>query len=127
MKDPRVEEPKPRSSESSSTSTAPSRSNNSEFSAKARRNKKKDRRQNDQWQRQQKGSTPATGANAAKPGEANKKKNDDSNRYLRVGHHVTLGRVRVITAIKRAILQNLARNLQKTSFGLGDLRAGNWG
>ena len=43
---------------------------------------------------------------------------------VRVGHHVTLGRIRVIIAIKRAILQSLARNLQKTSFGLGDLRAG---
>ena len=55
-------------------------SSNLESFAKARREKKKDRRQRDQrnWQGQ-KGSTPATRVNAAKPGEAKKKKNNNQN------------------------------------------------
>lgn len=75
-KDPRPEESKVRGPEST-VSTAPPRSNNSESSAKARRDKKKDRRRYDQRQRQPEGSTTATGVNAAEPGEANKKKNND--------------------------------------------------
>ena len=57
------------------------RFSNPEPSTKARREKKKDRRWRDQqdWQGQ-KSFTPATGVNAAEPGEANKKKNDDRNR-----------------------------------------------
>lgn len=63
-KDPRPEEPKARGPESS---IFPPRSNNSELAAKVWREKKKDRRRQDKWQ--QEGSTPATGVNAAKPGE----------------------------------------------------------
>ena len=78
-KDSRPEESKVRGPEST-VSTAPPRSNSSESSAKARRDKKKDRRRHDQRQRQPEVSNPATGANVAEPGEANKKKNDDRNR-----------------------------------------------
>ena len=72
VKDSRVEKPKARAPESTP------RSSNPEPSAKARQEKKKDRRRRDQRdQRGQKSSTPATGVNVAKPGKANKKKNDD--------------------------------------------------
>ena len=70
-KDLRPEEPKVRGPDSE-VSTALLRSNNSEFSAKARRKKKKDYCQNNQQDRQgQKGSTPATGINAAEPKKSN--------------------------------------------------------
>ena len=56
------------------------RSSNLEPSTKAQRKKKKDCRQWDQQDRQgQKGFTPATRVNAAEPGKANKKKNNDWN------------------------------------------------
>ena len=74
VKDSRVEEPKARAPETTS------RSSNPESSAKARREKKDRRRQEQRDRRGQEGSTPATGVNAAEPGEANKKKNDDRNR-----------------------------------------------
>ena len=75
VKDSCVEEPKARVPELSTP-----RFSNLEPSAKTWQEKKKECRQYDQRQRQQKGSTPATGVNAAEPGEANKKKNDDWNR-----------------------------------------------
>ena len=74
IKDPREEEPKVRAPESTP------RSNNPEPSAKTRRDKKDRRRRDQRGRRGQEGSTPATKVNAAEPGEANKKKNDDRNR-----------------------------------------------
>ena len=75
IKDLQEEEPKVQAPES----TTP-RSSNPESSAKARREKKDRRRQEQQDWRGQKSSTPANEVNAAEPGEANKKKNNDWNR-----------------------------------------------
>ena len=73
MKDPRVEEPRSKLQEPKSS--APQQQ--AEASKKACKEKKKKGR----WYNRdcQKGSTPATGVNAAQPGEL-KKKNNDTNR-----------------------------------------------
>ena len=70
LKDSRVEEPKARGPDS----TTPPRPN-PESSTKAWREKKKDCRRHDQQQRQQEGSTPATGVKVAEPGEFHPRKN----------------------------------------------------
>lgn len=74
MKDPRVEEPKARTQE-----PTPQRSENAGASEKVRKEKKKNQRYG-RDRRQQEGSTPATGVNAAPTGEPNPKRNDDKTR-----------------------------------------------
>ena len=101
IKDPQEEEPKIRAPES----TTP-RSSNPESSAKARREKKDRRRREQRDRRGQEGSTPATGVNAAEPGEANKKKNDDRNRNRSGGAARDLSQVKCYNCNKRGHYAN---------------------
>ena len=80
MKDPQVEEPKIRGAE---LLPGPQRSNNNELSHKAWKEKKKKQRRRDR--ERQKGSTPATGVNAAHTSEPHQNKKNQG-RLDRASH-----------------------------------------
>ena len=100
IKDPRKEEPKTWAPESTP------RSSNSESSAKARREKKNCRRREQRDRQGQKGSTPASEVNATKPGEANKKKNNDQNRNCLGGATRDLNQIWCYNCNKRGYYAN---------------------
>ena len=81
------------------------------------------KREQQGWQGQG-SSTPATTVNAAEPVEA--KRTMIETKIGRTARHRTWTKFGVIIIIKRAIIQAAAPNLQKTSLGLGNLRAGDW-
>ena len=101
IKDPREKEPKVRAPESTT-----SRSSNPEFSAKAWKEKKDRCRQEQQDRRGQEGSIPANGVNAAKPGKASKKKNDDPNQNRLGGAARDLSQVKCYNCNKRGHYAN---------------------